>query len=247
MLWTKPESTEVRRKTATMAWVLLILASMILIGIGLARTMFFIWAPEPTMLEKARIGGLYISAGCVLSLAAGGWGLVTCQGQPRLGERLRWATRDPRGLGGSGGPVQPAASPGRCRGIPFRAGRGRRGHQGTRPPAALPGSTMDPLNGLTCKAAIVDDLTGYTVEDTYTASSPCAGPLTNDAATTFLPAPARRLSRLATGSSAGPMWASKKVVSFSARSLSGVGTPRSSNASSWPSSFPTSPERRVRT
>jgi hypothetical protein len=88
-----------------MAWVLLILASMILIGIGLARTMFFIWAPEPAMLEKARIGGLYISAGCVLSLAAGVWSHVrgnpvwvsVCVGLP--GMLVGWAAlEDPYSL-----------------------------------------------------------------------------------------------------------------------------------------------------
>ena len=105
MLWTKPESAEARRKAATTAWVLLTLASMILIGIGLARTMFFIWAPEPAMLEKARIGGLYINAGCVLSLAAGVWshvrgnpvGVSVCVGLP--GILVGWAAlEDPYSL-----------------------------------------------------------------------------------------------------------------------------------------------------
>ncbi|ADX72881.1 hypothetical protein Asphe3_17250 [Pseudarthrobacter phenanthrenivorans Sphe3] len=45
----------------------------VLIGIGLAQTMLFIWAPEPAMLEKARIGGLFITAGCALSLTAAAW------------------------------------------------------------------------------------------------------------------------------------------------------------------------------
>lgn len=62
-----------RRRAGTLAWVLLVLAPMVLIGIGLARTLFFIWAPEPAMLEKARIGGLFIDAGSVLSLAAAIW------------------------------------------------------------------------------------------------------------------------------------------------------------------------------
>jgi hypothetical protein len=46
---------------------------MILTGIGLARTLFFIWAPEPAMLEDARVGTLYIDAGSALSLAAAVW------------------------------------------------------------------------------------------------------------------------------------------------------------------------------
>jgi hypothetical protein len=53
-----------------MAWILLVLASMALIGTGLERTMFFIWAPEPALLEVARIGSRYLFAGCALSLAA---------------------------------------------------------------------------------------------------------------------------------------------------------------------------------
>ena len=62
-----------RPRTGTIVWILLVLASLILIGYGLARTMFFIWAPEPAMLERARIGNLFIAAGCLLSLAAAVW------------------------------------------------------------------------------------------------------------------------------------------------------------------------------
>jgi hypothetical protein len=65
-----------RRWATTIAWVLLVLASMVLIGIGLTRTLFFIWAPEPAMLQKAKAGGLYINAGCALSLAAAAWSHV---------------------------------------------------------------------------------------------------------------------------------------------------------------------------
>ncbi|SLJ96131.1 hypothetical protein [Arthrobacter sp. P2b] len=56
--------------TGAIAWVLLVFASMVLISIGLARTMYFVWAPELAMLERARVGGLFIDAGCLLSLAA---------------------------------------------------------------------------------------------------------------------------------------------------------------------------------
>lgn len=62
-----------RRKAGAIAWILLVLASLVLIAYGLAQTMFFIWAPEPAMLERARVGGLFISAGCALSLAAAAW------------------------------------------------------------------------------------------------------------------------------------------------------------------------------
>lgn len=62
-----------RRWAGTIVWILLVLSSLVLIGIGLAQTLFFIWAPEPAMLQKAKVGSLYILAGCTLSLAAGGW------------------------------------------------------------------------------------------------------------------------------------------------------------------------------
>lgn len=62
-----------RRRTGTIAWILLVLASMVLIGTGLARTVFFIWVPEPVMLERARIGNLFITAGCTLSIATAAW------------------------------------------------------------------------------------------------------------------------------------------------------------------------------
>ena len=62
-----------RRWTWTIGWVLLVVASMLLIGIGLARTLFFIWAPEPPMLEAARAGSSYIFAGSGLCIVAGVW------------------------------------------------------------------------------------------------------------------------------------------------------------------------------
>ena len=62
-----------RRWAGTLVWVLLVLASMVLIGLGLARTLFFIWAPEPRLVESARVGGLYIFAGSGLSIAAAIW------------------------------------------------------------------------------------------------------------------------------------------------------------------------------
>ncbi|WP_205754635.1 hypothetical protein [Pseudarthrobacter sp. NamB4] len=34
----------------------LVLTSMVFIGLGLARTMFFAWTPVPSMIEDARIG-----------------------------------------------------------------------------------------------------------------------------------------------------------------------------------------------
>ncbi len=60
----------VGRWAGTIAWALLVLASMALIVIGLSRTVFFVWAPEPALVEKAGIASPYINAGCVLSVAA---------------------------------------------------------------------------------------------------------------------------------------------------------------------------------
>ena len=62
-----------RRRTGTIAWVLLVVVSMLLIGTGLARTLFFIWAPEPPMLEAVRAGSSYIFAGSGLCIVAGVW------------------------------------------------------------------------------------------------------------------------------------------------------------------------------
>lgn len=39
---------------------------------GLWRTTFFIYAPEPAMQEKPRVGALYVLAGSVMSLGAAG-------------------------------------------------------------------------------------------------------------------------------------------------------------------------------
>lgn len=86
-----------RRWAGTIGWGLLVLASMILVGIGLARTLFFVWSPQPAMLEAARTGGLYVDAGCVLSLAAAAWSHVrgnpvwvtVCVGLP--GVLVGWA------------------------------------------------------------------------------------------------------------------------------------------------------------
>ena len=94
----KATSEARRRWSVTISWILLVLASMVLIGIGLARTMFFIWTPDPTMLEDARAGTLLIYAGVVLSLAAAVWShfrgnpvwVSVCVGLP--GILMGWAT-----------------------------------------------------------------------------------------------------------------------------------------------------------
>lgn len=62
-----------RRWTRTIAWILLVLASMILIGYGIVRADFFIWLPTPAEQEESMIGSRYIYAGCLLSVAAAIW------------------------------------------------------------------------------------------------------------------------------------------------------------------------------
>jgi hypothetical protein len=60
----------------TLLWALLIVASVVLIFMGLWRTTFFIYAPEPALIERSRVGGLYILAGSAASLVAAGWSIV---------------------------------------------------------------------------------------------------------------------------------------------------------------------------
>jgi hypothetical protein len=43
---------------------------------GLWRTTFFIYAPEPALIERSRVGGLYVLAGSAASLGAAGWAIV---------------------------------------------------------------------------------------------------------------------------------------------------------------------------
>jgi len=62
-----------RRWTGTIVWTLLVLSSMALIGYGMARANSHMWLPTPAAQEESRIGGLYIFAGCALSLAAALW------------------------------------------------------------------------------------------------------------------------------------------------------------------------------
>lgn len=60
----------------TTLWALLIVASIVLIVMGLWRTAFFIYAPEPAMIERSRVGGLYILAGTAASLGAAVWSII---------------------------------------------------------------------------------------------------------------------------------------------------------------------------
>lgn len=60
----------------TLLWALLIVASVVLVFMGIWRTTFFIYAPEPALIERSRVGGLYILAGSAASLGAAGWPIV---------------------------------------------------------------------------------------------------------------------------------------------------------------------------
>jgi hypothetical protein len=81
-----------RRWTGTIAWILLVLSSMVLIGYGIARANWHIWLPSPAEQEEVWIGSRYIYAGCMLSLAAAVWSLLrgnpvwvtVCVGLPGL-------------------------------------------------------------------------------------------------------------------------------------------------------------------
>lgn len=55
-------------------WALLIVASAVLIFMW--QTKFFIYAPEPALIERSRIGGRYILAGSVVSLVAAAWSIA---------------------------------------------------------------------------------------------------------------------------------------------------------------------------
>ncbi len=98
MPWTKPQSAKIGRRTATVAWVLLVLASMVLIGYGIWHAGWHIWLPAPADQEEVWIGNRYIFAGCALSIAAAVWSgardnrlwVTICVGLP--GALVGWAT-----------------------------------------------------------------------------------------------------------------------------------------------------------
>jgi hypothetical protein len=62
-----------RRRNGTIAWILLVLASMVLIGYGIWHADWHIWLPAPAEQEKVWIGNRYILAGSALSIAAAVW------------------------------------------------------------------------------------------------------------------------------------------------------------------------------
>jgi hypothetical protein len=89
-----------RRWAGTIAWILLILFSVVLIGYGIVRAGWYIWLPRSEEQEESWNGSLYIFAGCAVSIAAGVWSHVRgnpvwvtiCTGLP--GILVGWATLD---------------------------------------------------------------------------------------------------------------------------------------------------------
>lgn len=62
-------------------WALLVVASIVLMVIGLLRSTFFGFTPVPRFVEDARVGSLYLLAGSAASLAAALWSFL--RGHPR--------------------------------------------------------------------------------------------------------------------------------------------------------------------
>lgn len=94
-----------RRKAATIAWILLVLASLVLIGYGIWHAGWHIWLPRSEDQERVWIGNRFILAGSALSLAAAIWSgardnrvwVTICVGLP--GALVGWAMMDdPYGL-----------------------------------------------------------------------------------------------------------------------------------------------------
>lgn len=94
--WSEPK----RRWARTIAWILLVLASMILIGYGIGHAGWHIWPPRGTEQEEVSVGHRYILAGSALSIAAAVWSgarenrawVTVCVGLP--GVLVGWAMRD---------------------------------------------------------------------------------------------------------------------------------------------------------
>ncbi|MFP3462956.1 hypothetical protein R5O87_19155 [Arthrobacter globiformis] len=68
----------VRRRgwPGVLLWALLVVASIFMMVIGLWRSMFFGFIPEPGLVEDARVGSLYLLGGSAASLAAAAWSIL---------------------------------------------------------------------------------------------------------------------------------------------------------------------------
>lgn len=61
----------INRRTGALPWGLLVAAMIVLMGIGLWRTLY--WISTPEIRQEARIGELFIYAGSAASIAAAAW------------------------------------------------------------------------------------------------------------------------------------------------------------------------------
>jgi hypothetical protein len=60
----------------SLPWAALVVVSIVLTGIALERTAFFVYAPVPEFIERLRMGRLFMLAGSVTSLAAAIWSQI---------------------------------------------------------------------------------------------------------------------------------------------------------------------------
>lgn len=89
-----------RQKAGTIAWILLVLISLVLIGIGTLRAGWHLGLPAPAQQEESWIGRRFVYAGCALSFAAALWSYIrgnqvwvsVCVGIP--GALVGWAALD---------------------------------------------------------------------------------------------------------------------------------------------------------
>ncbi|QNE14839.1 hypothetical protein [Pseudarthrobacter sp. NBSH8] len=63
-------------RARSLPWAALVVVSIVVTGIALERTAFFIYTPVPEFIERLRIGRLLMLAGSAISLAAAIWSRV---------------------------------------------------------------------------------------------------------------------------------------------------------------------------
>ncbi|WP_427174821.1 hypothetical protein [Arthrobacter sp. 92] len=60
-------------RARSLPWAALVVVSIVLTGIALERTAFFVYVPVPEFIERVRVGRLFMLAGSATSLAAAVW------------------------------------------------------------------------------------------------------------------------------------------------------------------------------
>jgi hypothetical protein len=60
----------------SLPWAALVVVAVVLTGIALERTAFFVYEPVPAFIERLRVGRLFMLAGSAASLAAAIWSQV---------------------------------------------------------------------------------------------------------------------------------------------------------------------------